>query len=491
MVGETAGVFSQVVGGVVGPAQDGGVIDSVDPSTGAVWAQVPRGTVADVDAAVTAAHAARSDWQRVGPAGRARRLRQVGELFARHADELATIETRDNGRILGDTRNADLPACAEMWHYFAGAADKLHGETVDVGPASFTFTRREPVGVVGVVIPWNAPLPLFTAKVAAALAAGNTVVVKPAEQAACSVLRAAELFAEADLPPGVVNVVSGLGHETGDALVRHPGIGRITFTGSTDTARAIGAAAAPQLTPTAFELGGKSPNIVFADADLDRAAPGVSTMSLFTGNAGQTCIAGSRLLVHEDVLDELLERVAKLTAAVTLGDPMDGATAMGPIVSRDQHARVASYIDLAAHEGAELLLGGDYGPDLFPTDSPHRQGFYVAPTLFRGDNRMRIAREEIFGPVGVVIPFRSDDEALALANDSSYGLACGVWTRDLSRAHRFVRDVEAGAVWVNTYRKNHWALPFGGVKDSGYGRDSGLEGVLENTVLKAAWIDLP
>jgi acyl-CoA reductase-like NAD-dependent aldehyde dehydrogenase len=285
--------------------------------------------------------------------------------------------------------------------------------------------------------------------------------------------------------------VSGYGHEAGDALVRHPGIGRITFTGSTDTGRAIAAAAAPQLTPAAFELGGKSPNIVFADADLDLAATGVSTMSLFTGNAGQTCIAGSRLLVHEDVVDELLERVTKIAAGITLGDPLDTATGMGPIVSRDQHARVASYVDLAHQEGAEPVFGGGYGPALFPEGSPHRDGFYVAPTLFRGDNGMRIAREEIFGPVGVVIPFRDDDEALAIANDSPYGLACGVWTRDLARAHRFVRDVAAGAVWVNTYRKNHWALPFGGVKDSGYGRDSGMESVLENTVLKAAWIDLP
>jgi aldehyde dehydrogenase (NAD+) len=484
-------VFPQTVGGSSGPAAGGEVLDSVDPSTGTVWARIPRGTAADVDGAVAAARAARTPWLQLGPAGRARRLRRMAELFTEHADELATVETRDNGRILADTRQADLPACAEMWHYFAGAADKLHGDTVDVGPGSFCFTRREPVGVVGVVIPWNAPLPLFTAKVAAALAAGGTVVVKPAEQASCSVLRAAELFAEADVPPGVVNVVSGLGREAGDALVRHPGIGRITFTGSTDTARAIGAAAAPRLTPAAFELGGKSPNIVFADADLDRAAVGVSTMSLFTGNAGQTCIAGSRLLVHEDVVDELLERVAAIAAGVTLGDPFDAATGMGPIVSREQHARVASYVDLAAREGAEPVLGGRYGPDLFEPGSPHRHGYYVEPTLFRGDNRMRIAREEIFGPVGVVITFRSDDEALAIANDSPYGLACGVWTRDLARAHRFVRDVAAGAMWVNTYRRNHWALPFGGVKDSGYGRDSGMESVLENTVLKAAWIDLP
>jgi aldehyde dehydrogenase (NAD+) len=494
----TVAAFLQTIDGAPAPAAGGALLDSVDPSTGAAWASVPRGGSVDVDTAVAAAHRARPGWRDLGAAGRARHLRRVADVFAAHADELSEIETRDNGRILADTRGLDLPSCVEMWHYFAGAADKLHGDTVDIGPRAFTFTRREPVGVVGVVLPWNAPLSLFTAKVAAALAGGNTVVVKPAEQASCSVLRAAALINEAQaLPPGVVNVVSGLGDEVGEALVRHPGLGRITFTGSTATARAIGAAAAPALTPLAFELGGKSPNVVFADADLDAAAVGVSTMSLFTGNAGQTCIAGSRILAHESIVDDLVARVGKVASEVRLGDPMDPATTMGPIVSAEQLGRVRSYLGQAvegsdgADGGAELVFGGRSGAELFPTGSPHAGGYYVEPTLFRGTNDLRIAREEIFGPVGVVITFRDDDEVLALANDSPYGLACGVWTNDLRRAHRWVRDVEAGAVWVNTYRKNHWALPFGGVKDSGYGRDSGMESVLESTVLKSAWIDLP
>jgi (Z)-2-((N-methylformamido)methylene)-5-hydroxybutyrolactone dehydrogenase len=483
--------FLQTIDGVPTPAATGEELDSVDPSTGRVWARIPHGTAADVDAAVGAAQRARTAWRDVGATGRARLLRRMAELFEQHTAELAEIESRDNGKLHRESLGGDLPACVEMWHYFAGATDKLHGTTVDVGPGSFTFTRREPVGVVGVVIAWNSPLALFSAKVAAALAAGNTVVVKPAEQASCSVLAAGALFAEAGFPPGVVNVVSGLGAEAGAALVGHPGLGRITFTGSAPTARSIGAAAADPLTPLAFELGGKSPNIVFADADLDAAAVGVSTMGLFIGSAGQTCVAGSRILVHRSVYDELLSRVEKIASEVVLGDPFDPATSMGPIVSQPQLDRVRSYIELGPAEGAELVFGGRSGAEVLPAGSPAAGGYFVEPTLFVGTNDMRVSREEIFGPVGVVIPFQDDDEALALANDSSYGLACGLWTSDLTRAHRFVRDVEAGAVWVNTYRRIHWMLPFGGVKDSGYGRDSGMESVLENTVAKSAWIELP
>jgi acyl-CoA reductase-like NAD-dependent aldehyde dehydrogenase len=286
-------------------------------------------------------------------------------------------------------------------------------------------------------------------------------------------------------------VVSGLGEEAGDALVTHPDVGRISFTGSTDTARVISGRAASTLKPLHFELGGKSPNIVFADADLDSAAIGVSTMSVFTGNAGQTCIAGSRILVQEAVFDELVERITKLAAGVALGDPLDPATTMGPIVSEEQLDRVRSYLELGPTEGAELVFGGRSGSELFPADSPLRDGYYVEPTLFRAEHSdLRICQEEIFGPVAVAIPFRDDEDALALANATRYGLAAGVWTRDLVRAHRFVRDLRAGAVWVNTYRKVHWAVPFGGMKESGYGRDSGWESVLENTQLKTSWIEL-
>ena len=341
-------------------------------------------------------------------------------------------------------------------------------------------------------MPWNAPLTIAVAKLGAALAAGNTVVLKPAEQASCSLLRFGELLDEAGVPPGVVNVVAGLGEEAGDALVRDPRVGRISFTGSTDTARVISERAAPTLKPLHFELGGKSANIVFADADLDAAAYGVSAMSVFTGNAGQTCIAGSRILLHESIYDDMVERIAGHAADVKLGAPLDHSTTMGPIVSAEQLQRVQSYLALALSEGADLLFGGRTGAELFPGGSPLAGGYYAEPTLFRATHTdLRFCQEEIFGPVAAAIPFRDDAHALALANGTPYGLAAGVWTQDLGRAHRFVRDLEAGAVWVNTYRKVHWAVPFGGVKESGYGRDSGWESVLENTRLKSSWIDLP
>jgi aldehyde dehydrogenase (NAD+) len=482
--------FRQLIGGHEVAADGGEELVSVNPATAEPWATIPRGTAADVDAAVAAAKAALPAWRGLSALERAARLRRMGDLVAQKAAELAEIETRDNGKIITDT-SAEIPACAQMWYFHAGAADKLHGDTIEISPQSFNFTRREPIGVIGVIIPWNSPLSLFSAKVAAPLAAGNTVVVKPAEQAACSCLALAPLFEAAGFPPGVVNIVSGLGEEAGDALVRHPDVGRVTFTGSTETARSISAAAAGTLKQLAFELGGKSPNIVFADADLDAAAIGVSTMGLFTGGAGQTCVAGSRVLVERPVYDDLLARVAKIAAGIVLGDPMDRATTMGPVVSDEQFARVRSYLELGVAEGAALAFGGRSGAELFASGSRFAPGYYVEPTLFReADNSMRIAREEIFGPVGVVIPFDDDDEALAIANDSTYGLACGVWTSNLKRAHRMVRDVEAGAVWVNAYRRIHWAVPFGGFKESGYGRDSGMESVLESTQLKGAWIDL-
>ena len=481
------------IGGERQPPRGGAYLPSIAPAFATPWIEIPASDASDVDDAVNAAlDAFRGEWRSVPAMTRAGWLRAVAKQIAEHSEELATIECRDNGKPIAEARAGDLPSVVEMFHYWAGQADKLHGETVQVSPASFNFTIHEPIGVIGIIVPWNSPLAILAAKVGAALAAGNTVVLKPAEQAAVSILTIAELFDAAGLPPGVVNVVSGTGEVAGDALVRHPEVRKIALTGSTDTARIITERSAPGLKQLSFELGGKSPNIVFADADLDLATAGVSTGAVFTGGAGQTCIAGSRLLVQASIYDELIERITNHVAdTVRLGDPLDATTTMGPIAFEQQYDKVKSYIELGREEGAELVFGGRFGPENFPAGSPLGAGYFAAPTLFRdARNEMRICREEIFGPVSCAIPFESEEEALAIANDTTYGLAAGVWTNDLKRAHRCVRDVHAGAVWVNSYRRIHWALPFGGFKDSGYGRDSGLESLRGYQQTKTAWIDL-
>lgn len=481
------------IGGQRVPPASGRYMESEDPSFAKSWIEVPEGDADDVDAAVSAATLAfAGPWRAMATLQRAALLRNVALEIGKHAEELATIESRDNGKPIAEARAGDLPAVCEIFNYWAGAADKLHGETVSVSPTSFNFTLLEPIGVVGIIVPWNSPLAILAAKVGAALAAGNTIVLKPAEQAAASILTIVELFDAAGFPPGVVNAVSGIGEVVGDALVRHPEVRKIAFTGSTETGRRITERSAPSLTRLSLELGGKSPNIVFADADLDRATIGTSTAAVFTGGAGQTCIAGSRLLIQATIYDEFIDRIQKhVGESVVLGNALDASTTMGPIAFAEQYEKVKNYIELGKKEGAEVVFGDCCGPDNFPTDSPLRAGYFVAPTLFRdARNDMRVSREEIFGPVSCAIPFEDEEEALALANDTSYGLASGVWTSNLQRAHRFVRDLESGIVWVNTYRRIHWALPFGGVKDSGYGRDSGLESLRGYQQTKTAWIDL-
>ncbi|MBB5784915.1 aldehyde dehydrogenase family protein [Nonomuraea jabiensis] len=476
--------YRNLIGGELVPASDGRTLDSVNPATGEVWARIPASGAPDAEAAVAAARRAFPAWSALPALARAGYLRKVSEVFARNAEELARLETRDNGRILRDTLKKDLPGMAYLWQLAAGQClDAAKGDTVILGPDTLGLTRREPYGVAVCIIPWNSPISTFSAKAAYALAAGNTVIVKPAEQASASVLRLGELLAEV-FPPGVLNIVSGLGEEVGDALVRHRDVAKISLTGSTATGQAITRASADALKPLTFELGGKSPNIVFPDADLDAAAQGVTVNSVYTGNAGQVCVAGSRILIHHSIWDELLDRITRICAELVLDDPLDLRTTMGPIVSSAQYEHVRSYLELAEKEGASLLFGGRTGAEVVP-GLPG--GYWVSPTLYTTtDNSLRLCQEEIFGPVAVAMPFSSDEEALAIANDSRYGLAAGVWTRDLGRAHRFVRDLQSGTVWVNTFRQMPPGLPFGGVKDSGYGHDS----VLEYTREKAAIIQI-
>jgi aldehyde dehydrogenase (NAD+) len=472
--------YANLIGGELrGTAQ---LLDSVDPATGKVWARIPRSTAEEANAAVAAAKKAFPKWSALPAAARAHYLRQVAAVFSANARELAEIETRDNGRIINETAKMDLPGMTYLWTNAAGECSAaVEGKSVIFGPGSMGYTRREPYGVVVGIIPWNSPISTFSAKAAYALAAGNTVVIKPAEQATVSMLRLAELLKDT-LPPGVLNIVSGLGEECGDPLVRHADVGRVSLTGSTETAKIITRASTDNLKPLALELGGKSPNIVFADADLDAAAVGVSSRAIFTGNAGQACLAGSRILVQRPVYDELLEKIKAHMAAIKLGDPQSKETTMGPIVSKEQYDRVVSYLEIGKKEGAELVSGGRFGEDL--VGGEFAGGYWVEPTLFATtDNSLRICQEEIFGPVAVIMPFDTYEEAISIANDSPYGLASGVWTKSLATAQNAARDIQAGYVWVNTFRKVLPGLPFGGWKDSGYGHDALLENTREKSVV--------
>jgi acyl-CoA reductase-like NAD-dependent aldehyde dehydrogenase len=467
-------------------------IDNFDPSTGEPWAKVPASGVADVDAAVEAARRAlRGPWSQISVGERAAMMRRLADLVMKHVDELARLESRGNGRLFTDTSRGDVPGIAQSLIYYAGAADKIFGETIEGARGAFCFVRRPPVGVVAAILPWNAPLVTLVTKLAPALAAGCTLVAKPAETSSASTLAFGRLIAEAGFPDGVVNIVSGLGSVVGEALAGHRDVAKIALTGSTATARAITRRSADAIKQLGLELGGKSANIVFADANLDAAAAGTTTGSIFNGGAGQACLAGSRVLVQRSIHDEFVERMVKATGRFRLGDPMDPATQMGPLALDKQFDKVRGYLALAKDEGAELVMGGRHGAALFEQGSPFGGGYWVEPTIYAGvDNDMRIAREEIFGPVVSVIPFDDEEEAIAIANDSNYGLAAGVWTQDLRRGHRVVDAIDAGLIWVNAYRKMAPGMPFGGVKDSGYGRDGGLEALRSYTYAKSVWVDL-
>jgi aldehyde dehydrogenase (NAD+) len=459
--------YCNLIGGEVRAASSGRLLDSVDPSTGEVWARIPHSDPTDAEAAVVAAKAAFPAWAALPPDARRDYLKQVANLFVEHGEELAALESTDNGNPLAIMQYVNRDAMKILWDRKAHETLRAStGRTVPLDATTLGMTIREPYGVIAAIVPYNMPVAMMSSKVGCALAAGNTVVVKPPEQASVGILRFGELVNEV-LPPGVLNIVSGLG-DVGDAMVRHVDVAKVTMTGSSPTAKLIQAAGAETLTPAIFELGGKSPNIVLDDADLDITANGLTYASIYGFNAGQACVAGSRILVQRPLFDEVVERMEVIAKSIVVGDPASPGTSMGPLISQRHYEKVVAHIEDGQRE-TEMLFGGRHGAELVP-DRPG--GFWVEPTLFLAkDNSPRICQEEIFGPVGVIIPFDTDDEAIALANDSRYGLASGVWGKDMTRIHRYIREIQSGNVWVNTYLQTRHEIPFAGIKESGYGHD--------------------
>ena len=452
----------------------------LDPATEEPIAEVAQGGKADVDKAVSAARAALEVWGGLRAAERGRILQRAAGLLERHQEELIEIESLDAGKPLAAVRRQDMAAVIDTVRYYAGWCDKITGQVIPARPDALTYTVREPVGVIAAIVPWNFPLMIGMWKIAPALACGCTVVVKPAELTPLSMLRVAELFVEAGLPPGVLNVVCGKGSVVGEALVRHPGVDKVTLTGSPKVGRTIMQGAAANFKKVTLELGGKSANLIFADADLDRAVRAASSGIFF--NAGQVCSAGSRVLVQRPVYEEVVERLAERARAIRVGDPADPKTTMGPVISAAQMKTVLDYIDIGKKEGASLVTGGARIGD---------EGYFVEPTVFADvGHEMRISQEEIFGPVLSVIPFDDEADALRMANGTAYSLAAGVWSADISRVHRVAAGLKAGTVWINTYGYTDVRLPWGGSGESGLGREHG-DAALENfTQPKAIWLAL-
>ena len=460
--------------------------DTVNPATDEVLTQIVEASAEDVDRAVQAARSAFEDrsgrWRKMSASERGRLIWKLADLVDKNIDELAELETLDNGKPIFESRYVDIPMVADVLRYYAGLATKIHGETVNTNETAFTYTLREPVGVVGMIVPWNFPLLLASWKLGPALACGNTVVLKPAEQTPLSTLRFGELAIEAGLPAGVLNIVTG-GAVTGESIVQHPGIDKIAFTGSTAVGKEIMRSAAESMKRVTLELGGKSPNIVCADSDLDSAIKGAIT-GIFYGK-GEVCNAGSRLFIESKVRDEFTEKLVGRAKKMQPADPLDPKTRMGAIVSQQQMQTVLGYIEAGKKEGARLVAGGNR------VSVDGSKGFFIEPTIFSDvTNEMKIAQEEIFGPVLSIISFDDVEQAVDQANRNPYGLAAAVWTRDIKKAHHISRQLRAGTVWINTYGLMDAALPFGGYKQSGFGRELGAHAVEHYTELKSVWLNM-
>ena len=467
-------------------ARSGETFATINPATEEKIADVASAGAEDIDLAVQAARAQLqpgSEWQKMKPRDRAKILWRLADILTARADEIGHIETIDNGKPIFESQYVDTPAAAECLYYFAGWSGKVTGETIPVTDGAFTYTLREPVGVVGAITPWNFPLMMAVWKIAPALACGNTIISKPASNTSLSLLKFAEYAREAGLPAGVLNVVPGRGSVVGNAIVDHPGIDAIAFTGSTEVGKQLMARAAKTLKKVSLELGGKSPNIVFADADLDAAAKGALN-AIFYGK-GEVCAAGSRLLVEERAHEELMAKVIERANKMVAGDPLHPKTRLGAIVSREQMESVLSYIEAGKSEGAKLVAGGER------VDIGTGKGYFIKPTIFDDVQvEHRISREEIFGPVLATLKFKDAEDAVTKGNATVYGLAAAVWTRDVSKAHRIARAIKAGTVWVNTYNLYDPALPFGGFKESGFGRDQGRDALEKYTQTKSVWVNL-
>ena len=458
-------------------------IDVINPYTGEKIVSIAEAREADVDRAVEAAEKATQTWGKISAYERGRLLNKLADAIEADADYLARLEATNTGHPVRDCQNLDVPRTIMCFRYFAGLADKLEGSVIPVDSGFLNYLEREPIGVVGQIVPWNFPLMFVSWKLGPALAAGNTVVMKPSEITPLSTLRIGELIKQVGFPDGTVNIVPGYGNTAGQRIADHPGIGKISFTGSTNIGRSIVRASAGNLKKVQLELGGKGPNIVFEDAVIP-AAVGGTAFGIFH-NQGQACIAASRLILHEKIADEFLEKFIALAKSIKLGDPLDTDTEMGPLTSKVHHERVLSFVEVAKQQGGTILTGGRV-----PDGADLQKGYFVEPTIVRADPKDRVQQEEVFGPFVAVTTFKDDEEALAIANGTAYGLGSGLWTQNLSRAHRFAKAIHAGMVWVNSYKRVHPASPFGGVGESGYGREMGFEAMREYTNPKSVWINV-